>query len=127
MFIINIVGIHVTILGHWISNVRKPGRKYKLLDIVGYMSFFTKNEYAYLFTMKEYITVQLTSAIQRQWFLLPDASTNVITATVWYRRKRRSLLSKEPNLLYKIAFSRLCHSEFVYDTGGVYFKQNVML
>jgi len=30
-------------------------------------------------------------------------------------------LSKAANLLLKIAFSRFCHSEFVYNTGSVYF------
>jgi len=34
-------------------------------------------------------------------------------------------LSKPANLLLKIAFSRFCHSEFVYDTDGVCFTYNL--
>jgi len=35
-----------------------------MVDIMG-ISCFTKDVYTYLFTMKEYITVQLTSTVQR--------------------------------------------------------------
>jgi len=33
---------------------------------MGYKPFFTKIVYTYLITKKEYITVQLTSTVQRQ-------------------------------------------------------------
>jgi len=52
--------------------------------------------------------------------MLPDSSTNLIIATVPSKHKRRSQLSKATNLLVKIAFSRFCHSEFIYVTGSVY-------
>jgi len=44
----------------------KPGSKQKLVDIMSYVSFFTKNVFTYLFTKKEYITAQLASTLQRQ-------------------------------------------------------------
>jgi len=42
-WIINSVGIHVTTIRHWISYVRKPGHKYKLVDIVAtYLFIYLK-------------------------------------------------------------------------------------
>jgi len=37
-----------------------------MVDNTDYVFFFTKNIYTYLFTKKGYITVQLTSTVQRQ-------------------------------------------------------------
>ena len=43
----------------------RPGSKWQLLRIMSSIPF-SKNLYTYLFTKKEYITVLLTSTIQRQ-------------------------------------------------------------
>jgi len=44
---------------------KKPGPKYQLVDIMNYVSIFTKNVYTYLFTKKKCISVQLSQVPYR--------------------------------------------------------------
>jgi len=79
---------------------------------------FGKNVYTVrIFTKKGYIIVQCTVT----W-----ASRLVNIFDHCYSRQCslsmcRSQLSKAANLLLKSVFTSFCHSNFVYDTGNVYF------
>jgi len=57
------VGIHVSTIRH--IEFRKSWSQIANGGHYGHL-FFTKVVYTYLFTMKEYITVQLKSTVQRQ-------------------------------------------------------------
>ena len=119
-WIINSVGIHVTIIRHWILYVQKPGHKYKLVDMVA----------TYIFIYQKRICISFYHGGIHYCTAHKCSKETVIPASrlidkfdhcynVVYKYKRRSQLSKATNLLLKIAFSIFCHSEFVYDTGSV--------
>jgi len=100
------VGIHVTTIRHIeFRKYAKRGFKIATGGHYGLHTFCSKNVYTYLFTFsylftkKEYITVQLTTKEQSQ--MLPDSSINLITAISKQRSLSmcRSRLSKAANLL----------------------------
>jgi len=60
------VGMHVTTIENTeFSLYEIPSPKHQLVDIMGYITSFTKNVYTYLLTKEDYITVQFTSRVQR--------------------------------------------------------------